>query len=295
MHWHFPPNLLVGTSSWSSPDWCGTFYPNLTEPGEMIRVYASKLPTVEIDTTWYHMPGRKMVEAWKSKTPEGFIFSAKVPGVISHEKYLEGCSAELNEFISVMSILGEKLGPLILQFPYVAKGRDPQEYETGADFVRRLKHFVQLLPKEFKWGIEIRNPRWVQPPLLEILRNRDISLVFIDYYTMEPLPKLAHRAEVFTAPFVYVRFLGNRKAMEAAVKEAQESGQRKRAWESLLKDCAEQMKKWIPPIKLLLAQKIPVYVYFNNHYAGYAPGSVELFSQLFNDDPGGNSHCSTPE
>jgi uncharacterized protein YecE (DUF72 family) len=241
------------------------------------------------------MPGRKMVEAWKSKTPEGFIFSAKVPGVISHEKYLEGCSAELNEFISVMSILGEKLGPLILQFPYVAKGRDPQEYETGADFVRRLKHFVQLLPKEFKWGIEIRNSRWVQPPLLEILRNRDISLVFIDYYTMEPLPKLAHRAEVFTAPFVYVRFLGNRKAMEAAVKEAQESGQRKRAWESLLKDCAEQMKKWIPPIKLLLAQKIPVYVYFNNHYAGYAPGSVELFSQLFNDDPGGNSHCSTPE
>jgi len=295
MQWHFPPNLLVGTSSWSSPDWCGTFYPNFTEPGEMIRVYASKLPTVEIDATWYHMPRRKMVEAWKSKTPEGFIFSAKVPGVISHEKYLEGCEAELNEFISVMSILEEKLGPLILQFPYVAKGRDPQEYETGADFVRRLKHFVQLLPKEFKWGIEIRNSRWVQPPLLEILRNRDISLVFIDYYTMEPLPKLAYRTEVFTAPFVYVRFLGNRKAMEAAVKEAQESGRRKRAWESLVKDCAEQMKKWIPPIKLLLAQKIPVYVYFNNHYAGYAPGSVELFSQLFNDDPGGNSHGSTPE
>lgn len=142
MLWHFPPNLLVGTSSWSSPDWCGTFYPNLTEPGEMIRVYASKLPTVEIDTTWYHMPSRKMVEAWKSKTPQGFVFSAKVPSVISHDKYLEGCEAELNEFISVMSILGEKLGPLILQFPYVAKGKDPQEYETGADFIRRLKGFV---------------------------------------------------------------------------------------------------------------------------------------------------------
>jgi len=292
MHWHFPPNVLVGTSSWSSPDWCGTFYPNFTEPGDMIGVYASKLPTVEIDSTWYHIPNRKMVEAWKSKTPEGFVFSAKVPGVISHEKYLEGCEAELNEFISVMSMLGEKLGPLILQFPYFAKGKDPREYETGADFIRRLRHFVQLLPKEFKWGIEIRNSRWVQPPLLEILRSRDISLVFIDYYTMDPLPKLADRSEVFTAPFVYVRFLGNRKAMDAAVREAQESGQRKREWESVLKDRTEQMKRWIPPIKLLLARNIPVYVYSNNHYAGYAPGSVELFSKLYFDEP---SDCSTPE
>jgi uncharacterized protein YecE (DUF72 family) len=287
MHRQFPPNLLVGTSSWSSPDWRGTFYPDSTEPGEMIGVYASKLPTVEIDTTWYHMPSRKMVEAWKSKTPEGFIFSAKVPNVISHEKYLEGCEAELNEFISVMSILGEKLGPLILQFPYVAKGKDPEEYRTGADFIRRLKGFVDLLPKEFKWGIEIRNSRWVQPPLLDILRNHDISLVFIDYYTMDPLPRLVHREDIYTAPFAYVRFLGNRKQMDAAVKAARESSQRKRDWESLVKDCANQMKTWIPPIKGLLTRGMPVYVYFNNHYAGYAPGSVELFSRLFDDDPKG--------
>jgi uncharacterized protein YecE (DUF72 family) len=284
MYFHFPPNLLVGTSSWSSPDWCETFYPDSTEPGEMIRIYAGKLPTVEIDTTWYHMPGRKMIETWKSKTPDGFIFSAKVPKVISHDKYLEGCEAELNQFVSVMSILEEKLGPLILQFPYVAKGKDPEEYKTGADFIRRLKGFVKLLPREFKWGIEIRNSRWVQPPLLDILRSRDISLVFIDYYTMDPLPKLASREDVFTAPFVYVRFLGNRQEMDAAVKKALEEGHRKRPWESLLKDRAGQMKLWITPIKNLLARNIPVFVYFNNHYAGYAPGSVELFEKLFNED-----------
>jgi len=284
MEFQFPPKLLVGTSSWSSPDWCGTFYPDSTKAGEMIRVYATKLPTVEIDTTWYHMPSRKMVETWNSKTPDGFIFSAKVPKVISHDKYLEGCEAELNQFVSVMSNLGEKLGPLILQFPYVAKGKDPEEYRTGADFIRRLKGFVDLLPKEFKWGIEIRNSKWVQPPLLDILRSRDISLVFIDYYTMDPLPKLAHRHDVFTAPFVYVRFLGNRQEMDAAVKKALEIGQRKQAWESLIKDRTVQMKMWILPIKGLLARNIPVYVYFNNHYAGYAPGSVELFEKLFNED-----------
>ena len=287
MHEQFPPNLLVGTSSWSSPDWCGTFYPESIEPGDMIRAYATKLRTVEIDSTWYRMPSRKMVELWKVRAPEGFVFSAKVPNVISHEKYMEGCDADLGEFVSVMSILGEKLGPLILQFPYVAKGKDPQEYETGADFIRRLKNFAPRLPKEFKWGIEIRNSRWVQPSLLEILRAHEIALVFIDYYTMDPLPKLAQRAEVFTAPFVYVRFLGNRKEMDAAVKQALDTGVRKRAWESLIKDRTGQMRAWIPPIKGLLARGHPVYVYFNNHYAGYAPGSVELFAKLFNEDSAG--------
>lgn len=288
MNTKLPPNLFLGTSSWSSTDWCGTFYPESIEPEDMIRVYSSKLRTVEIDSTWYRMPSRKMVENWRSRTPEGFVFSAKVPQVISHEKYLEGCEAELKQFVSVMSALGDKLGPLVLQFPYFAKGKSPEEYATGADFLRRLKNFAGLLPREFKWGIEIRNSRWVQPALLDILRSREISLVFIDYYTMDPLPKLAYRKEVFTAPFAYVRFLGNRKKMDAAVQEALEKGRRKRPWESLIVDRAEQMKAWIPPIKSLLADGKPVYVYFNNHYAGYAPGSVELFEKLFRDDSGGS-------
>ena len=284
MHIKFPSNMLVGTSSWSSKDWCGTFYPESIEPGDMIRAYANQLPTVEIDATWHRMPNSRMVEAWKSRTPEGFIFSAKVPKIISHDKYLEDCEAELNEFISVMSRLEDKLGALVLQFPYVAKGKDPQEYETGADFVKRLKGFIGLLPKEFKWGIEIRNAKWIGPPLLEILKSSDISLVFIDYYTMDPLYRLAQVEGIYTAPFVYVRFLGNHKSMDAVVKKARKEGSRKRDWESLILDRSDQMKLWIPPLKDLAVKKIPTYVYFNNHYAGYAPGSVELFSELFSEE-----------
>jgi len=283
MDTQFPANMFVGTSSWSSRDWCGTFYPESIEPGDMIRVYSSRLHTVEIDATWHRMPGLKMVEAWKSRTPEGFIFSAKVPKVISHDKYMEDCKSELKEFLSVMSRLGEKLGPLILQFPYIAKGKNPREYETGADFLKRLKGFVGLLPKDFKWGVEIRNSKWIAPPLLDTLRNNDISLVFIDYYTMNPLPKLTHIAGIYTAPFVYVRFLGNHKSMDLAVKKARKEGSRKRDWESVILDRTEPMKLWIPPLKDLAAKKVPLYVYFNNHYAGYAPGSVELFSRLFNE------------
>ena len=117
MQLRFPPNLRVGTSSWSTTDWCGTFYPESIEPADMIAAYARQLSTVEIDSTWYRMPSRSMVDAWNARTPAGFVFSAKVPRVISHEKYLEDCEAEVNEFVSAMSRLGDKLGPLVLQFP----------------------------------------------------------------------------------------------------------------------------------------------------------------------------------
>jgi len=284
MNISFPENLLVGTSSWSSPDWCGGFYPENTPPGEMISVYSRTLRTVEIDATWHSMPTRTMVEAWRSRTPAGFIFSAKVPKVISHDKYLQDCEADLKAFLSVMSGLGDRLGPLVLQFPYVAKGKDPDEYATGADFLSRLRRFVPLLPQEFRWGIEIRNSRWVGTELLDLLRSRGISLVFIDYYTMDPLPKLAHRPEVFTAPFVYIRFLGNHKEMDTAVKRAREEGTRRRDWESLILDRTPQMKNWIGPMRERVKMQVPVYVYFNNHYAGYAPGSVELFAKLYNSD-----------
>jgi len=279
----FPPNLLVGTSSWSTRDWCGSFYPEELDPSEMISYYSRQLSTVEIDSTWYSIPSRAMVDAWAARTPEGFVFSAKVPRVISHEKYLEGCEQDLEEFLEVISRLKEKLGPLILQFPYVAKGKDPHEYATGEDFLRRLERFAPLLVEGFKWGIEIRNSKWVRPELLDLLRAGNISLVFIDYYTMDPLPKLVQRSEVFTAPFVYVRFLGNHREMDEAVKKAREEGKRKRDWESLIRDRTGSMRSWIAPIRDIVGRGTPVYVYFNNHYAGYAPGSVELFARLYNE------------
>jgi uncharacterized protein YecE (DUF72 family) len=206
-----------------------------------------------------------------------------VPKVITHEKYLDDCEVELGQFCSIMSPLGAKLGPMILQFPYVAKRRDAHEYATGADFINRLKRFVKLLPGDFKWGVEVRNSKWIGPELLDILRDKAISLVFIDYYTMDPLPKLAHREDIFTSHFSYIRFLGDHRKMDAAVKKARSEGKRRADWDSLIQDRSAQMKFWIDPIKHLVSKGIPVYVYFNNHYAGYAPGSVELFSKLYNE------------
>jgi uncharacterized protein YecE (DUF72 family) len=285
----FPAGLHVGTSSWSSPDWRGGFYPEAIESADMISAYARQLSTVEIDSTWYRIPGQSTVDAWRERTPPGFIFAAKVPSVISHEKYLLDCDSELNQFAAVMARLGDKLGPLVLQFPYVAKGKDAHEYAHGADFLARLKKFAAILPSGFQWAVEIRNSLWVRDELLGLLRARGIALVFTDYYTMDPLPKMAARSGIFTAPFTYIRFLGNHKQMDLAVARARAEGKRRADWDSLFVDRGAQMKSWIPPIRDLLSKGVPLYVYFNNHYAGYAPGSVELFSRLWNqaDKPRG--------
>jgi uncharacterized protein YecE (DUF72 family) len=69
MYPKFPPDLMVGTSSWSSPDWCGSFYPDPIGSSEMTQVYSSKLQTVEIDSTWYHLSNRTMIEPWKARIP----------------------------------------------------------------------------------------------------------------------------------------------------------------------------------------------------------------------------------
>ena len=113
-----PDHLYVGTSSWSSQDWLGSFYPKDLKPGQLIQYYATQFRAVELDSTFYSIPSKTVVSAWREKTPPGFIFAAKVPSVITHQKVLKDCQKEFTSFLSALGVLEERLGPLLLQFPY---------------------------------------------------------------------------------------------------------------------------------------------------------------------------------
>ena len=110
-------DIRVGTSAFTAAGWEGTFYPAGMQPREFLTCYATKFNTVEVDSTFYRTPARSTIIGWANKTPPGFVFAAKVPQVITHEKVLgEDSEDDLKHFLKTMDSLGDKLGPLLFQF-----------------------------------------------------------------------------------------------------------------------------------------------------------------------------------
>src|SRR5262249_29797170 len=163
-----PPNLRIGTSSWSCGDWVGRFYPRGMRPPDFLSYYATRFDTVEVDSTFYRPPAPRTVDGWRRATPDGFQFCAKVPQLITHEKGLMDCDAEMNAFLSTMARLGDRLGTLLLQFPYFARSRDDGEFHTGEEFLARLGAFLGRMPREFRFAVDLRNERWLRPEMLDL-------------------------------------------------------------------------------------------------------------------------------
>jgi len=261
------PLLRLGTSSWSCKDWVGKFYEPGIRPVDFIASYAQKLSTVEIDSTFYRIPSTRTVEDWRDKTPKEFVFSAKAPRIITHDKFLVDCETDLRAFLDTMSLLGSRLGPILFQFPYFAKKKGV----TFDDFLERLKAFLIALPNSGnRFAVEVRNRTWIRAPLLDLLRARNVTLAFIDHPWMLPPDEIFRHEDVLTGPFVYIRWLGDRRGVEKVTT----------TWNETVVDRRAGLERWVPYVKELLDRQIPVFGYFNNHYAGCAPDSLELFKEL---------------
>lgn len=261
------PNLRLGTSSWSSEDWVGVFYPPGTPAANFLGEYGLHFDSVEVDSTYYRSPAPSMVKNWRERTPPGFLFAAKFPRTITHDKILLDSAPEVDEFLKAMGLLGDKLGPLLLQFPYFNK----KAFARPEDFLTRLKPFLEKLPDGHKYALEVRNKGWISEPFLDLLREHKIALALIDHPWMPPVQQLLQKFDVVTAGFTYIRFLGDRKGIEEKTQH----------WDRILVDREREMEAWIPEIRRLLARRLTVYAYFNNHYAGFAPGSIALFREVW--------------
>ena len=273
--------MRVGTSSFASSDWVGSFYPPGTRPEGYLASYAKRFDTVEIDSTFYGTPAAKQVENWRARTPDGFVFAAKVPQAVTHTPLTAESAGELAKFLDVMRGLGPKLGPLLFQFPYISRTRQAEEWESGDRFRERLSALMELLPEDLRFAVEVRNDRWIGPPLLDLLRSRGIALAFVDYYTLPAMARIAAHTDAVTADFAYVRFLGNHKEMDTLVERKAAAGGRR--WDELVQDRSAEMSAWLPALRRLTARIGRTYIFFNNHYAGHAPASIDLFRTLWRD------------
>jgi uncharacterized protein YecE (DUF72 family) len=257
--------IFLGTSSFTSPGWHGSFYPKGMPASDRLAFYAEHFDTVEIDSTFYGTPSSQTVKEWSSKTPGNFIFSAKIPQVITHEKVLVGCNAEFDSFLNAMDSLDTKLGPMVFQFPYF------NHVLRGEEFLARLKAFLPKLPAGHKFAIEIRNKSWFTVELAGLLRKYRVALVLADRPgTLRP-EELAKKFDPTTADWTYIRWLGDRKALEEVTK----------VFNRVVVDRKEDMRTWVDCCYQIKQRGIPIYAYANNHYAGFAPATVEQFRDLW--------------
>ena len=206
--------LRIGTSAFTAAGWEGTFYPEGMKPAEYLSHYAQHFETVEVDSTFYRTPAASTVNGWYDKTPPSFVFALKVPQIITHERCLLDCEAEFDEFIARAGLLKEKLGPLLIQFPYFNK----DAFATQADFLARLTPFLKRLPKALSFALEIRNRNWLDARFADLLREHKVALALIDQAWMPRPAQWFEKFDPITANFAYIRLLGDRKGIEEKTK-----------------------------------------------------------------------------
>ena len=262
-----PENLYLGTVSWSKPDWVGPFYPAELKPSQFLESYVRQFRAVEIDATFYRIPARSVVAAWKEKAPPGFIFTPKIPRLITHRKVLRDCRAELTAFLKAMEILGDHLGPLLLQFPYF----NENTFVSRDDFEKLLRPFLRALPKEFQFALEIQNKNWISSDFLELLREHSVGFALLAKVLMPRIDTLAKELDVLTGDFCYVRFMGDRKGLET----------RTQTWDKVIEDKTEDMSVWASELKKIVNRGVRTYAFFSNYYAGFGPGSAKIFAELW--------------
>jgi len=199
------------------------------KPSDYLRFYAERFHTVEVDSTFYACPTARTVENWNARTPEGFVFSVKVPQTITHGKVLVDCDAEIAEFIEVMDILGGKLGPIIFQFPFFSRSIFPDRHA----FTDRLVPFLKKLPADHKFGIEIRNRDWLDAEVADLLRDHQIALVLQDRSWMPNPVELDF--DPITTDWTYIRWLGDRKQIEAQTM----------TWDKAVVDRTVELRTWV--------------------------------------------------
>src|SRR2546429_9517714 len=222
--------------------------------------------------SFYGTPSASTVTGWNGKTPGDFIFAVKVPQIITHDKVLVECEAEFDEFIERMQLLGNKLGPMLLQFPKFDKWMLKSSEEFRGRLQSSFKRASDLRAGRFV--VEVRNKEWLDPRLTDLLRGYNVALALTDTSFMPRPWEMKGTLDLVTADFSYVRWLGNRKATE----------EQTTTWDKTVIDRQNDLTSWVVVLKCLVDDKRirKIFAFANNHYAGHAPATVKQFLELWN-------------
>lgn len=180
--------VAAGTSGFSYKEWQGRFYPEKLPASRMLEYYAERLPAVELNNTFYRMPGEALIKGWESKSPDAFRFVLKAPRSMTHIRKLVDCSEPLGRFVQAASRLGHKLGPFLFQLPPF--------FQRNVD---QLSAFLGTLPAGVRAAFEFRHPSWFDETTFTALREHNVALCTADVDDEDTPPIVP------TADFGYLR------------------------------------------------------------------------------------------
>ena len=158
--------IRVGTSGWSYKGWKGSFYPADLAADDMLRHYATRLPTVEINNSFYRIPREKVLMDWAAQVPPEFSFALKASRRITHINRLATDDDSLPYFMRTVNVLGDRLGPTLFQCPPSLR----------LD-LERLRTFLSLVPRTWRAALEFRHASWFTDEVYQLLREHDAALV----------------------------------------------------------------------------------------------------------------------
>jgi len=180
----------IGTSGWHYRHWIGPFYPPGMRSAEFLAYHARRFSAVEINGSFYRMPSAKTLAEWRDAVPAGFRFAVKAHRFITHMKKLALPITTYAWFFDDIDILAPKLGPILFQLP-----------PTWHLNIGRLEAFLVALPRRYRYAFEFRNPTWLVPPVLALLRAHGVAFCIYD------IDRFQSPIET-TADFTYLRLHG---------------------------------------------------------------------------------------
>jgi len=225
--------IHIGTSGWHYKHWVGTFYPPDIGPTRMLRWYAGRFDTVEINNSFYRLPAPTAFETWCRETFPEFCFAVKASRYITHNKKLTAPESARQKFIPRVEKLGARLGPILFQLP--------PSWKVNAE---RLEEFLAALPTTHRYVFEFRNPTWNVGPVYEVLERHNAAFCIYD------LAGFQSPAEV-TADFTYVRLHGPGNKYQGDYSQ-------------------KDLRTWAKMIEVWRTKLQHTFVYFDNDQAGFA-------------------------
>jgi uncharacterized protein YecE (DUF72 family) len=291
---NYQSNLRIGTCSWKYDSWKGLIYEAEKDyqPYDYLIDYAKHYTTVEIDQWFWSLfpsgaklPNVETIKIYSDSVPDDFLFTVKAPNSITLTHHYTKQSSRyqhvanqpnqfflnidlLKRFLETLQTMGNKLGPVMLQFEYLNRQKIP----SLQVFIEKLSEFFEQAPKEFNYAVEIRNPNYLKQSFFKFLKDMSISPILLEGYYMPPINKVTEELDISSDRPLIIRLMGpDRQKIEKLTDEK---------WDRIVAPKDESLNSVTDIIEQNIGLKRKVFVNVNNHYEGCAVLTIERLMNI---------------